>query len=181
MGPVFSIPGYGGSGPDHWQTHWERLHPEINRIEQSDWIHAKRSDWEGNLVHHLEMAKRPVILLAHSMGCLLVLQTLQGNPGLRKQIAGAFLVAPPDPSSPAFPVEPSGFSEIPTKMDGVQITIVVSDDDPYASVSFSENLARACGADLKILRARGHLNATSIPGAWEEGWEIFQSFRNSLI
>ena len=28
------LPGWQGSGPDHWQTHWQRLLPDARRVEQ---------------------------------------------------------------------------------------------------------------------------------------------------
>lgn len=45
------LPGYGGSGPLHWQTLWE-ADPAFLRVEQRDWEHPDRADW----VRKLEMA-----------------------------------------------------------------------------------------------------------------------------
>jgi carotenoid cleavage dioxygenase-like enzyme len=36
--PVLIVPGWTNSGPEHWQSHWERAHPEWRRVEQADWI-----------------------------------------------------------------------------------------------------------------------------------------------
>lgn len=31
------IPGYGGSGVGHWQSHWENEYQNIQRVEQQNW------------------------------------------------------------------------------------------------------------------------------------------------
>ncbi|RZI94330.1 MAG: alpha/beta hydrolase, partial [Rubrivivax sp.] len=33
---VLLLPGWQNSGPDHWQSRWERLHGD-ERVEQHDW------------------------------------------------------------------------------------------------------------------------------------------------
>jgi predicted alpha/beta hydrolase family esterase len=34
---VLILPGLGNSGPDHWQSHWERGDAACRRVEQDDW------------------------------------------------------------------------------------------------------------------------------------------------
>ena len=33
---IFTLPGLNNSGPEHWQTHWEKRYG-FTRIEQKDW------------------------------------------------------------------------------------------------------------------------------------------------
>ena len=34
---ILIVPGLHGSGPDHWQSRWQRLYPYFERIEQAQW------------------------------------------------------------------------------------------------------------------------------------------------
>jgi predicted alpha/beta hydrolase family esterase len=34
---ILIVPGVNGSGPDHWQTRWERKLSTARRVEQADW------------------------------------------------------------------------------------------------------------------------------------------------
>lgn len=42
--PVLIIPGWGDSGPTHWQTLWERANPAFRRVVQRDWEYPVRSE-----------------------------------------------------------------------------------------------------------------------------------------
>ena len=46
---VLTVPGWAGSGPAHWQTIWEREHPEYRRVEQRDWHNVYRPEWVARL------------------------------------------------------------------------------------------------------------------------------------
>lgn len=39
------VPGIGGSGPEHWQSHWESLYPNTLRIEPNSWDEPDLADW----------------------------------------------------------------------------------------------------------------------------------------
>ena len=41
MNIVLTLPGWQGSGPEHWQSRWEALHGFI-RVEQHDWMRPLR-------------------------------------------------------------------------------------------------------------------------------------------
>lgn len=43
--PILLLPGIGGSGPDHWQSHWERTDPDMTRFAPSDWDRPELVDW----------------------------------------------------------------------------------------------------------------------------------------
>ena len=67
---VLIIPGLGNSGPQHWQTLWEAKQSEYRRVQQSDWEHPRRQDWTQNIDAAIWSAESPVVLVAHSMGCI---------------------------------------------------------------------------------------------------------------
>src|SRR5436853_313879 len=43
--PVLVLPGYGDSGPEHWQSLWEAEDPACRRVVQRDWMLPRLEDW----------------------------------------------------------------------------------------------------------------------------------------
>ena len=89
------LPGYGGSGPQHWQSLWQARHPELRRVEQRDWERPERAEWIARLEAAVREAGAGVVLIAHSLACLQVAHWA-GETALT--VRGALLVAPPDPA-----------------------------------------------------------------------------------
>jgi predicted alpha/beta hydrolase family esterase len=110
---VLIVPGLGNSGPQHWQSLWEASHPEYKRVRQNAWESPSCADWVSNLDAAISAANQPVVLVAHSMGCIAVINwaITTGKPDNR--VAGALLVAPPDVEAETIPVGPTGFSPCP--------------------------------------------------------------------
>jgi len=95
---VLTVPGLHGSGPGHWQSRWEQLFPDWQRVEQHDWSRPSLPLWaervsEG-VMRAQRVASRGAVLVAHSFGCLATLRQAALDP---VGIAGALLVAPADP------------------------------------------------------------------------------------
>ena len=93
---VFILPGRYNSGPEHWQTHWERERKDCRRIEQAEWNTPRREDWVATLERALTEAPRPVVLVAHSLACILVAHWAAAHPASHGRVLGALLVAPSD-------------------------------------------------------------------------------------
>jgi len=108
--PILLLPGIGGSGPDHWQSHWERTDPDMTRFAPSDWDRPELADWCEALDRAVGTLDRPPIMVAHSLACLLVAHWVaaRGTP-----VAGAMLVAVPDPCGQVFPDEARSFAQVP--------------------------------------------------------------------
>jgi predicted alpha/beta hydrolase family esterase len=171
------MPGYGGSGPKHWQTHWEKMDPIFRRVEQKDWEHPVCAEWTAALEAAVAASGKDVILVAHSLACLLVAHWASAAPRASLgKIRGAFLVAVPDPGGPAFPQAAKGFAPVPQKQLPFASFIVASTDDPYADVEFARGCARAWGGGLTVIGAKGHINAESGLGAWAEGRRLLDAF-----
>ena len=47
--PVLIVPGWTNSGSEHWQSLWQRAHPEWRRVEQADWDRPDPEAWRGAL------------------------------------------------------------------------------------------------------------------------------------
>lgn len=168
MSPLAIIPGIGNSGPDHWQTLWQAKMADAQRLQPSNWDDPSLPDWFAALHRLVEGFKTPPILVAHSLGCLLVAHW--GNRTRNSAtIAGALLVAPPDPTGPAFPDEASSFSHTPLERMTFPALVVSSSNDPFGSQAYAERLAQAWGAELVLAGPLGHINSASGLGAWPWG------------
>ena len=167
------LPGIGGSDRTHWQTHWEATSPKARRFQPADWDRPDLEDWIEALDRAVAEAPEPPVLVAHSLACLLVAHW-RGRTGLA--VKGAFLVAVPDPSGPAFPVEAADFQPVPSDPLGFPSLIVASSDDPYGSVDHAKSRARQWGGEIVSVGARGHLNGQSGLGDWPEGRGLLTGF-----
>jgi len=172
---VLIVPGIGNSGPGHWQSLWQIQHPNVSRVTQRDWDHPVREDWVEAIEHAVAQATAPPILVAHSLGCLAVAHWAARS---ARPCFAALLVAVPDPCSPVFPAEATGFAPLPASLRKVRVTMVSSNDDPYATPSYTEERVVAWAAQHIRLAQRGHINAASGLGEWPEGWAIVSRWRN---
>ena len=93
MSKILIVPGLSGSGPDHWQTHWEASVPHCERVMQADWDHPKRASWVAALLAAVDRAPDSTIV-AHSLGCALVANAVKERPGIR--VRAGLLVSPTD-------------------------------------------------------------------------------------
>src|SRR4051812_16245711 len=101
---VLLLPGLFNSGPEHWQTYWERERADCLRVEQSDWETPRRADWVETLERAVAREQEPVVLAAHSLACALVAHWA-GVAGAQTlgRVRGALLVAPSDVEAPTYP------------------------------------------------------------------------------
>ncbi|QVM85394.1 RBBP9/YdeN family alpha/beta hydrolase [Novosphingobium decolorationis] len=170
------LPGFGGSGSAHWQSRWEARMDGATRFAPASWDRPDLEDWLAALEQGLERAEGPVVLVAHSLACLLTAHWAARH-GEAGHIAGALLVAPPDPEGPAFPREASaGFREVPRAAFGFPALVLASSNDPYASPAFAQDFARARGAGFLDMGPCGHINAESGLGDWGEGQRLLAAF-----
>lgn len=175
--PVLVLPGYGGSGPEHWQTLWEKANPEFTRVEEKDWDAPDCEEWVEALEAAVRRSGPGTVLVAHSLACLQVAHWVARG-ALRStsaaSIRAAFLVAPPDPDGPAFPSAARGFSPVPLGPLPFPGLVVGSTNDPYAGVAFTEACARSWGARFVSAGSLGHINADSGLGEWEDGFGLLE-------
>ena len=164
------LPGYGSSGPHHWQSRWEKSDPAFKRVEQRDWNHPDCQEWVGAMKRSIADIPGDIILVAHSLACLMVAHwTHASQLRMRGRVLGALLVAPVDPSRPEFPAVATGFAPFPAMPLPFPSLVVASTNDPFASVNFSVSTAQAWGGRCEIIGPKGHINAESDLGEWPEG------------
>ncbi|CAN5374011.1 alpha/beta hydrolase [soil metagenome] len=176
MTTVLTLPGWYGSGPEHWQSHWERLHGAI-RVEQADWEHPELSSWIAALDRAVAVQPGRVILVGHSLGCALLAHWAgYAQAAGLASIEAALLVAPPDLERQEAPVELRGFAPLPNRVLPFPSTVVGSTNDPYCSLDRTAQFAADWASDLVSIGAAGHINSESDLGDWPSGWELVQSW-----
>ena len=165
MTPYLIVPGWAGSGPDHWQSHWERELAGARRVEMPDWLAPRRGEWVRSIDDAVRASEAPPILIAHSLGCLAVAHwAANGHP-----VRGALLVAPPDLDRADCPALLGEFAPVPRARLAFPCHVVASDNDPYATLSRACQMAADWGARVTLIRGAGHLNAESGFGRWRDG------------
>ncbi len=181
------IPGIDGSDEQHWQSLWEReWGPAAVRIAPASWSVPDLDDWvEAVQVAHDEVSRhdRPVVLVAHSLGCWAAARWLDGNAS--GPVAGAFLVAPPDPRGEVFASrvrtsQPAAtFIETSTRPLPCPALVVGSSDDPYCAPEATVDFAARWQARRHVADGLGHINSTSGLGAWPQGRALLDSLTGS--
>ena len=172
---VFILPGFGNSGPRHWQTYFERLHPEFIRIEQRDWDAPDRTEWVGAVTRALagEDPAR-VVLVAHSLGCVTVAHWAAQH---GQAIRGALLVAPSDVETARYATFPTtDFAPMPLQRLPFASTVVASSNDEWVSAARARQFATAWGSELVCLGPAGHINADSGHGEWPGGVALLRKW-----
>jgi predicted alpha/beta hydrolase family esterase len=172
------LAGIDNSGTGHWQTLWHERFEGSVWVQHADWQYPDRDAWVADLDATLRSVEGEKLIVAHSLGCLLLAEWAQkhADPG----IAGAFLVAPPDVEAPSFPAAITGFRPALENAMSCAALIVASEDDPYASLDYARRLAERWRARFVNAGCRGHINAASRLGDWPEGLQLLRDFESSL-
>lgn len=161
------LPGWQNSGPQHWQSRWEALYG-FRRVEQHDWLTPRRGDWLARLEEVVTDTPGPLVLVAHSLGCILAAAWARYSRHTAR-VRGALLVAPADTEQPALQAPLPGWAPVLRQPLPFASVVVASSDDPFCALSHAQSLAQAWGSRLVDAGPRGHLNADSGLGDWPEG------------
>ncbi len=164
------VPGWHGSGPEHWQSIWEQKFGG-GRVEQDDWQHPDPLAWTARLADVVRATPGELVLVAHSLGVPTVVRwAAEGQ--VPERVRGALLVSPPDLERPADP-ETQGvlrrFLPLPETPLPFPALVVASENDPYSSFERAEQMADAWDAAFVTAGEAGHINVESGHGAWPEG------------
>jgi predicted alpha/beta hydrolase family esterase len=173
---VLLAPGLHDSGPEHWQSRWQRLFPAFERIEQDDWEAPDLARWSARVDEVRQRDRRPTLIVAHSFGGLATVHSLARDAA---GTAGVLLVAPADPDK-------FGVAELlPQQTLPVPSIMVGSTDDPWMAAPRAELWAQRWGSRFINGGALGHINAESGLGDWPEGLEtlyfLAEKVQNSAL
>jgi predicted alpha/beta hydrolase family esterase len=118
----------------------------------------------------------PVVLVAHSGGCVMVAHWAQQT---KRPIRGALLATPPDfdrPMPDGYPtldaLSANGWLPVPRASLPFPSVVAASRDDPLARFDRIEQLARDWGSRFVDLGRVGHLNPSSGYGKWSRAEEL---------
>lgn len=163
------VPGLNDSGPTHWQSIWEREHDDCSRVDLGTWDQPQRNAWVTRLNAAINAASRPVILVAHSLGCHAVAWWSELEQPLSNKVVGALLVAPPEVEDA--PIDPrlARFAPIARTRLPFPSILVASRNDPYAGFGRAKRMARIWGSKLVDAGPLGHINASSGINDWPYG------------
>ena len=154
---VLIVPGLNDSGPDHWQSSWQRLYPEFERVNQVRWDVPDLEVWADSLGSVLSRSQRQTLIVAHSFGCLAAVRHAELH---TRSVAGALLVAPADPGR--FGLE----KKLERAVLPFPSILVGSGNDPWMSKSRAMYWAQRWGSEFVDAGNLGHINADSSLGMW---------------
>ncbi|AYH42924.1 alpha/beta hydrolase [Azoarcus sp. DN11] len=165
------VPGFHGSGPEHWQTWLEQRLPDARRVRGIDWEAPVLARWAAAVRREIDESPHSVWLVAHSFGCLASVVAAADRP---ERVAGALLVAPADPAR----FGPLGLQEetpgpiddlgpwLPQGQLGFPCAVIASTNDPWVRLTVAAYWADRWGARFINIGAAGHINVDSGFGAW---------------
>ena len=168
---VVIVPGWRDSGPGHWQTLWAEAIPGARRVVQDNWVSPLRRAWVQRLRETIEAVDGPVVLVAHSLGCIAVAHL---PAEVHPRIHAALLVAPADPERRGVLAD---FAPVPYHRQPYPSILVASSNDPYCPVRLAGAYARAWGSEFVRLNDAGHINIESGHGPWPLGRALLASLQ----
>ena len=169
---VLIVPGWGNSGPDHWQTLWQADEPDWLRVQQRDWERPGAVAWLAAIDECVSGLAAPPVLVGHSLGAIAIVKWAAIRKG---RAAGAFLVAPVDVEAFDCPSALRPFAPIPRRAIPFPVQVVASHDDPYASPARASGFAASWGAAFTDIGNAGHINSDSGHGRWPEGRALLEA------
>ncbi|BAK65392.1 hypothetical protein SLG_07170 [Sphingobium sp. SYK-6] len=177
---ILTVPGLGNSGPTHWQSIWERELEDCARAELGSWEKPNRNGWANQLNLAIRRAGRPVILVAHSLGCHAVAWwAALERPAYGEPVIGALLVAPPEVDVAPTDSRLKPFGPAPRGPLPFPSIVVGSHDDPYIRMHRARRLAQFWGSRFADAGAVGHINAASGLGAWPFGQFLLRTLQRA--
>lgn len=166
------VPGLGNSGPDHWQSYFEKSGSSFYRVNQQEWDAPACEQWIETIDKKVsEFDLSTVVLIGHSLGCSTIVHWAAKY---KRTIKGAFFVAPSDLEAPQYTFPATGFAPIPLGKIPFKTIVVASADDIWVSLDRAQFFADSWGSEFINIGNAGHINIASGHTNWEEGLEILK-------
>lgn len=171
---VLLLPGWQNSDAGHWQSRWETLYG-YERVQQHDWQRPLRGDWSARLQDTVVDSAQPVVLVAHSLGCILTAWWAAHSPLAKTRVQAALLVAPADVEQEHIRNVLPGWSPLMLQRLPFPSVLVGSQNDPYCALARTLQMAQGWGSKFVDLGCAGHINTDSGLGDWNDGHALLQS------
>ncbi len=168
---IVFVPGLRGFVAEHWQTLEAVDIPQAQTVPPLDVNGMNCAARIENLERTLEPIKAPMILVAHSAGCLIVAHwAVRTKPS---HILGAVLATPADLETPlpeGYPdfktLSDNGWLPVPRQKMPFPVILAASRNDPLCRFDRAQSMASDWGATIEDLGEVGHLNPASGFGPW---------------
>ena len=177
---VVFVPGLRDEVPGHWQSLLQARLPGSACVPRLGKDNLSLAAWVKAIDRTVAAMPRPVVLVAHSAGVMMVAHWALG---LWSDVCGALLVAPPDLEAglPAgYPAKEAlaqnGWMPIPRVSLPFRSVLVGSSNDPLCSLARAKSFAGAWGSEWIDAGAVGHLNPASGHGEWPQAMELLARF-----
>ena len=186
---VLIVPGLRDAVPVHWQTLLEAELREAGRpvasVPPMGRVELDRAARVAALHAAVSALDAPVLLVAHSGGCITVAHWAHGlAPAVAARVTGALLAAPPDferPMPDGYPsgaeLAAAGWLPVPRARLPFPGIVASSRNDPLGAPDRVAALARDWGAPVVDAGAVGHLNPASGYGPWPEAHRLIDRLR----
>ncbi|MFF5715047.1 RBBP9/YdeN family alpha/beta hydrolase [Streptomyces sp. NPDC012756] len=183
---VVIVPGMRDHVEDHWQTLLARRLTETGRtvctVPPLAGNRLSRDAHVAKLVEVIARTTGPLLLVAHSAGCLTTVQWARRH---NADVRGALLATPPDFDTPlpdGYPtpgeLEKSGWAPVSRGPLPFPSIVAASSTDPLGSLERVAALARDWGSRLVELGDVGHLNPASGHGPWPGAEEFVEALEH---
>ena len=179
---ILIVPGIDDGNPQHWQKQWERQCSDCRRVDLGSSDNPFRNNWVNRLNLAVHQAGRPVVLVAHGLGCLAVAWWAEyERPSYGNPVVGALLAAPPDVDRPGTDPRLARFASCPRAPLPFPSFLAASQDDPFCNFRTAQLLASDWGSRFAFAGAVGHIDGASGLGDWLFGkrllWQLLREHR----
>ncbi len=175
---VLFVPGLRDHVAEHWQTLLEQKIAGSRCVPRMEHDKFSRAAWVDELDRSIAAIDGPVVLVAHSAGCMITVHWALRH---KRPIKGALLATPPDFASPL----PAGYPSQETLLDNGWLPtprarlpfpsiVAASTNDPLATYERVELFAASWGSKLVNVGAVGHLNPAAGYGEWPRALEFIR-------
>ena len=173
---ILFVPGLRGHVADHWQTLLAAEIPGSLTVPPLEVDGLSRAARVANLDAAVAAIDGPVILAAHSAGCLMVAHWAQTA---RRPIQGALLATPADVEKPlpeGYPklddLKANGWLPMPRAALPFRSILAGSNNDPLCERPRAEALAADWNSLFVDMGEVGHLNPAAGFGPWPEAMAL---------
>ncbi|HEY2359421.1 MAG TPA: alpha/beta fold hydrolase [Phenylobacterium sp.] len=176
---ILFVPGLRDHVAEHWQTLLAAELPGSRTVAPLEHDKLSCAARVEALDRAIAAIDGPVVLAAHSAGCLMVAHWAQQHV---RPIRGALLATPADIERPlpaGYPIlsdlEANGWLPLPRSPLPFPSIVAASSNDPLAAADRTEDLAGAWSSQLVQLGKVGHLNPAAGFGPWPGALELLQA------
>lgn len=170
---VLFVPGLRDHVSEHWQTIMAAELPGSRTVAPLERDKLSREARVEALDRAIVDIDGPVVLAAHSAGCLMVAHWAETHD---RPIAGALLATPADVETPLPEGYPSldalgenGWLPTPRKPLPFRTVVAASTNDPLSSLDRTVTLATEWKSKIVLVGDVGHLNPAAGFGSWAQG------------